>query len=70
MLSTNVILNDLIEKLPEIASKMPQIKELKIFQSNNDEPLVNNLLNFIQKIITVVSSLNLNEINKVDKDKK
>ncbi len=66
MLSTNVILNELVEKLPEIASKMPQVKELKIFQSNNGDPLIDNLINFIQKFIELISSIKLNNITETE----
>ncbi|OHD24809.1 MAG: hypothetical protein A2Y34_08240, partial [Spirochaetes bacterium GWC1_27_15] len=59
MVNNNVLLNDLIKELPAIAANIPQIKDLRIFQSNDKEPLVDNLMAFIQKIISFSQSLGI-----------
>ena len=63
LVSTNVVLSDLVQKLPEIAAKMPQIKELKVFQSNGGDPLMDNLTVFIQRLMELISGLNLSKFN-------
>lgn len=64
--SNNLILSDLVDKLPEIAAKMPQIKELKVFQTNGGDPVTDNLTNFIQRIADLLSGMNIN-LNKGSK---
>lgn len=59
LVNSNDLFRQLIEELPEIASKMPQIQELKIFQTNPEEPVLNSLMTFVGKIFALSESLGI-----------
>jgi flotillin len=44
---------ELIDKLPEIAEHLPKPDELRIFQSNNTDPLFDSLSSFLQKAMSL-----------------
>lgn len=59
LMNDNDILNRFIAKLPEIAEKMPEVKELKIFKTGNQEDIADSLATFLTKILAVANSLGL-----------
>ncbi|HCL56289.1 MAG TPA: hypothetical protein DHW82_04680 [Spirochaetia bacterium] len=59
MMNSNDLLSQLIEELPQIAAKMPEIKELKVFQTNQSEPLLDSLTGFLQKIFSLSETMGI-----------
>ncbi|HPO48751.1 MAG TPA: SPFH domain-containing protein, partial [Spirochaetota bacterium] len=59
LVNSNVVFQKLIETLPEIAEKMPEIKDLKIIQTGETEPITGNLTNFIAKFMSLSESLGI-----------
>jgi flotillin len=71
IINSNVILTQLIRELPEIAKSMPQIKEMKIIQTNGNDPLFDNILSFLQKIFMLSDNFGsmINDQGLKQKDK-
>mgnify|MGYP000882210741 FL=1 len=59
IMNGNDILARLIDELPEIAERMPQIQELKVFQTNQNDPVLDSLINFVNKILAVSDTLGI-----------
>ena len=59
MTNSQVLFSELIKELPQIAASMPQIKELKILQTSQSDPLMDSLTNFITKVISLSESLGI-----------
>ncbi|MBN2532944.1 MAG: hypothetical protein JXB88_08635 [Spirochaetales bacterium] len=59
ILNDNVLLSSLIDKLPEIAEHMPEIKELKILNTGGTDSTFDSLVNFITKIFAVAENLGI-----------
>jgi flotillin len=59
VVGANAVLEQLVAKLPEIAKSMPQIKEMKVIQSNTNDPAFESLISFVQKILGVAESLGI-----------
>ncbi len=57
LINTNVVLSQLVAELPEIASKMPEIKELKVLQMGEKDASTGNLASFLTKILSLSDSL-------------
>lgn len=52
----NQLKKALINKLPEIAAEMPEIKDLRILQSEKGDPLFDHLLTFVHKLSEVTKT--------------
>lgn len=59
ILNDNVLFSGLIEKLPEIAEHMPEIKELKILNTGGTDSTFDSLINFLTKIFAVAENLGI-----------
>lgn len=59
LINSNIIFKSLIEILPNIAEKMPEVKELKILQTGENDPIIGNLTNFIAKFMSLSDSLGI-----------
>ncbi|HOV12797.1 MAG TPA: SPFH domain-containing protein [Spirochaetota bacterium] len=68
LVNSNVIFQSLIEVLPNIAERMPEIKELKILQTGESDPLINNLTSFISKFMSLSDSLGIKVPFKKEKE--
>ncbi len=53
------LFSELIDTMPEIAAELPKIEHLKIFQSNGDDPMINSLASFIEKIKTLAENFGI-----------
>jgi len=60
MTADNDVLSRLIEKLPEIASQMPEIKDLRILSTGTQDQGFDSLVNFVKKVLEMA---NLMEVN-------
>jgi len=49
----NALFSELIKEMPKIAAEMPDVEQIKIFQSNGEDPLMNSLTGFIEKISAI-----------------
>lgn len=58
-INSNVIISQLVAELPEIASSMPEIKELKVFQTGQNEPVLDHLMSFLTKVFSLADSLGI-----------
>ncbi|MCB1179928.1 MAG: hypothetical protein KDK36_20290, partial [Leptospiraceae bacterium] len=54
ILNENRLTLELINNLPEIAANMPKVKELKVFQTDKGEPVVDSIGVFVQKMMSVL----------------
>ncbi len=63
-LSTSVVMDNLVAVLPEIASSLPAINELKVFSNSGGDPRLDGLVDFVAKILGV---LDLEKIKQVFK---
>ncbi|MBN2892403.1 MAG: hypothetical protein JXL97_11085 [Bacteroidales bacterium] len=61
-----VLFSELIKEMPKIAAEMPDVEHLKIIQSNGDDPLMNSLSSFIEKISSIGDDLGV-KLPKNDK---
>lgn len=59
LMNGNHLTSKMIAALPEIAAQMPEIKELKILQSDGSDPMFDGLTVFIQKILSLSENFNL-----------
>jgi flotillin len=58
IVTDNSIMKGLVEKLPEIARNMPKANEMKIFHNGEGDPMIDNLILFINKIIEIFKGAN------------
>lgn len=56
----NTLFSELIKEMPQIAAEMPKIEQLKIFQTNGEDPLMNSLTGFIEKISALGENFGIN----------
>ncbi|MBN2664005.1 MAG: hypothetical protein JXR68_10180 [Bacteroidales bacterium] len=47
------LFSELIQQMPNIAAEMPNVESLKVIQSNGNDPLMNSLSTFIEKITSL-----------------
>lgn len=59
ILNDNVLFSGLIDKLPEIAEHMPEIKELKILNTGGTDSTFDSLINFLTKIFAAAENLGI-----------
>jgi flotillin len=52
-INSNQLTYSLIEKLPEIVSSMPQVKDLRVFQTDNSNPGIESLFLLVKKLFTI-----------------
>lgn len=60
------LLSHLIEKLPELAAQMPDIHELRVFQSDNGNAAVDTFTSFLAKTLSIAESFGI-QLGKRDK---
>jgi len=53
------LLSHLIEKLPELAAQMPDIHELKVFQTDNGNAAVDTFTSFLAKTLSIAESFGI-----------
>lgn len=53
------LLSRLIDKLPELAAEMPEIRELRVLQTGNGNAAFDNLATFVAQIIALAESLGI-----------
>lgn len=58
-MSANDLFSQLIQEMPDIAAQLPEIKELKVFQSGGSEGIVENLSGFIQKMLMIAETIGI-----------
>lgn len=58
--SSNQMTFQLITELANIASNMPKIQELKVIQTDQSDPVVNSLANFVTKIMSIADTFGIN----------
>ncbi|MBN2440131.1 MAG: hypothetical protein JXJ04_02255 [Spirochaetales bacterium] len=59
ILNNNLLFSGLIDKLPEIAEHMPEIKELKILNTGNTDSTFDTLAGFLTKIFALAENLGI-----------
>ncbi|MCG8569928.1 MAG: hypothetical protein MJB14_07285 [Spirochaetes bacterium] len=59
ILNSNVIFSQFVQQLPQIAAKMPEIKELKVLQTGDSDPMLDSMVNFVTKLIAMAEQLGI-----------
>jgi hypothetical protein len=59
MLYSPDLLSRLIDRLPEIAAEMPEIRELRVLQTGDSDAAFDALASFIAKIVALAESLGI-----------
>ncbi|MBF0225316.1 MAG: hypothetical protein HQK76_07660 [Desulfobacterales bacterium] len=59
MVNEKDLFKTLIETLPELAEKMPQIHEFKVFQTGDKDPYFDNFLSIASKIVVFAQSIGI-----------
>ena len=59
LISQSDLLSRLINKLPEIAAEMPEIRELRVLQTGDSDAAFDALASFIAKIVALAESLGI-----------
>lgn len=61
LVNDHALIRQLIDKLPEVAAQMPEIKELRVLQTDPGHPAAANLTGFVANLLTALDSLGLHK---------
>jgi len=53
------LLSQLIEKLPQVAAEMPEVQELRVLQTSDNQTSFNSLATFLTQMMTLAESLGI-----------
>ncbi len=59
LMNESDLLSQLIEKLPEVATEMPEIHELRVLQTGGDDAAFNSLSSFLTQMVALTESLGI-----------